>query len=94
MWLCEAIHDALYFPVILFVRQLLLCEMAFIGEYAQSNSLTVFMLREIADPTDYDTLQVTSALRYSDRQGRWRVLSEGSAYANSLAGGPWRHGNG
>ena len=78
MWLCEAIHCAQYFSVILFVRQTLLCDLAFIGEYAEGGCLTVFMLRrEIADPTDYDTLQVTSALRYSDRRGLWTVLSRG-----------------
>ena len=48
------------------------------GEYAEGDSLTVYMLRRgIVDPTDYDTLQVTSALRYSDRLGLWIVLSRG-----------------
>ena len=39
MWLCEAIHCAQYFSVILLVGQLLLCDMALIGEYAEGNSL-------------------------------------------------------
>ena len=66
MWLCEAIHSAQFFSVIL-LGQLLLCDMACIGKYAEGGLLTVYMLRrEIADPSDYDTLQVTSALRYSD----------------------------
>ena len=57
---------------------LLLCDMACIGEYAEGNILTVYMLRRvIADPTDYDMLQVTSALRYSDRMGLWTVFSRG-----------------
>ena len=78
MSLCEAIHCAQYFSVILLVRQLLLCDMAFIGEYADGDVLTVHMLRwGIADPTDSDMLQVTSALRYSNRLGLWTVLSRG-----------------
>ena len=49
-----------------------------LGEYAEGKNLTVFMLRrKIMDLTDYDTLQVTSALRYSDRQVPWTVLSWG-----------------
>ena len=60
MWLCEAIHCAQYFSIILLVRQLLLCDMALIAEYAEGNLLTVYMLRRgIADPTDSDALQVT-----------------------------------
>ena len=39
MWLCEAIRCAQYFSVILLVRQLLLCDMAFIGEYADGDVL-------------------------------------------------------
>ena len=35
MWLCEAIHCAQYFSVILLVRQLLLCDMACIRDYAR-----------------------------------------------------------
>ena len=78
MWLCEAIHCAQYFSVILFVRQLLLCEMARLGEYAEGNALTVYMLRrEIADPTESDLLMATSALRYCNRFGLWAVLSRG-----------------
>ena len=78
MWLCEAIHCAQYFSIILLVGQLLLCDLARIGEYAEGNILTVYMLRRgIADPTDSDALQVTSALRHSDRMGLWTVLSRG-----------------
>ena len=78
MWLCEAIHCGLYFSVILFVRQMLLCDMAYIGEYADGNVLTVYMLRrEIDDPSDYDALQVETALRYSDRVGLWAIASRG-----------------
>ena len=78
MWLCEAIHCGLYFSVILFVRQMLLCDMAHIGEYADGNVLTVYMLRrEIDDPSDYDALQVETALRYSDRVGLWAIASRG-----------------
>ena len=78
MWLCEAIHCAQFFSVILLVDQLLLSDTACIAEYAEGGVLTVYMLRrEIADPSDYDTLQVTLALRYSDRLGLWTVLSRG-----------------
>ena len=49
---CEAIHCAQYFSVILFVRQILLCDMAYIGEHADGDVLTVYMLRrEIEDPS-------------------------------------------
>ena len=78
MWLCEAIHCAQYFSVILLVRQLVLCDMADIGEYADGEVLTVYMLRRgIADPTDSDLHQATEALRYSNRFGLWAVLSRG-----------------
>ena len=78
MWLCEAIHCAQYFSVILLLRQLLLCDMACIGEYADGDVLTVYMLRRgIADPSDSDLQQVTSALRYCNRFGLWAVLSRG-----------------
>ena len=40
-WLCEAIHCAHYFSVILLDRQLLLCDIAYIGEYADGEVLTV-----------------------------------------------------
>ena len=54
-WLCEAIHCAQYFSVILLAKQLLLCDMAYIGEYADGDVPTVYMLRRgIADPTDSD----------------------------------------
>ena len=78
MWLCEAIRCAQYFSVILLVRQLLLCDMAYIGEYADGDVLTVYMLRrEIADPSSSDLQQVTSALRFCKRFGLWTVLSRG-----------------
>ena len=78
MWLCDAIHCALYFSVVLFIRQMLLCDMAYIGEYAEGDVLTVYMLRrEIDDPSDYDTLQVETALRFSDRLGLWAIVSRG-----------------
>ena len=43
-WLCEAIRSAQYFSVILLVKQLLLCDIAYIGEYADGEVLAVFML--------------------------------------------------
>ena len=49
MWLCEAIHCAQYVSITLFVRQLL-CDMAFIGEYAEGNVLRVHMLPEKSPP--------------------------------------------
>ena len=77
-WLCEAIHCAQYFSVILLARQLLLCDMAYIGDYADGDVLTVYMLRRgIADPTDSDLQLATEALRYSNRFGLWAVLSRG-----------------
>ena len=78
MWLCEAIRCDQYFSIILLARQLLLCDIARIAEYAEDGLLTVYMLRrEIADPTDADVQQVMMALRYSDRMGLWTVLSQG-----------------
>ena len=45
---------------------MLLCDIAYIGEYAEGNVLTVYMLRrEIDNPSDYDALQVETALRHS-----------------------------
>ena len=44
-WLCETMRCAQYFSVILLVRQLLLCDMAYISEYADGEVLTVSMLR-------------------------------------------------
>ena len=41
------------------------------------NMLKAMLRRGIADPTDSDALQVTSALRNSDRMGLWTVLSRG-----------------
>ena len=64
MWLCEAIHCAQYFSVILLARQLLLCDMAYIGEYADGEVLTVYMLRRgIANPTDSDLQQAKEVLQ-------------------------------
>ena len=37
----QTIHCAQYFSVILLARQLLLCDMAYIGEYADGEVLTV-----------------------------------------------------
>ena len=77
-WLCEAMSCAQYFSVILLVRQLLLCDMAYIGEYADGEVLTVYMLRRgIANPTDSNLQQATEALRHSNRFGLWAVLSQG-----------------
>ena len=77
-WLCEAVHCAQYFSVILLAKQLLLCDMAYIGEYADGAVLTVYMLRRgIADPTGSDLQQATDALRSSDRVRIWAVLSRG-----------------
>ena len=76
MWLCDAINCTLYFSVVLFTREMLLCDMAYINEYAEGNLLTVYMLRrEIDNPSDYDTRQVETALRFSDRLGLWAVAS-------------------
>ena len=78
MWLCDAINCTLYFSVVLFTREMLLCDMAYISEYAEGNLLTVYMLRrEIDNPSDYDTLQVETALRFSDRLGLGAVASRG-----------------
>ena len=41
-WLCKAICCAQYFSLILLVQQLLLCDMACIGEYAEGEVLTPF----------------------------------------------------
>ena len=69
---------AQYFSVILLVRQLLLCDLAYVSEYADGEVLTVSMLRRgIADPTDSDLQQATEALRYSNRVELWAVLSQG-----------------
>ena len=77
-WLCEAIRCAQYFSVILLVQQLLLCDMACIGEYAEGEVLTIYMLRRgIANPTDFNLQQATAALRSSDRFRLWSVLSQG-----------------
>ena len=41
-WLCEA---GQYFSVVLLVQQVLLCDVACIGEYAEGEVLTICMLR-------------------------------------------------
>ena len=43
-WLCETMRCAQYFSVILLVRQLLLCDMAYISEYVDGEVLAVSML--------------------------------------------------
>ena len=77
-WLCEAIRCAQYFSMILLVQQLLLCDMACIGDYAEGEVLTIYMLRRgIANPTDFNLQQAGEALRSSDRFRLWSVLSQG-----------------
>ena len=77
-WLCEAICCAQYFSLILLVQQLLLCDMACLGDYAEGNVLTIYVLRRSkANPTDSNLQQVTAALRSSDRFRLWSVLSQG-----------------
>ena len=50
--LCEAICCSQFFSIILLVHQLLLYDMAYLGDYAEGEVLTVYMLRrEIANPT-------------------------------------------
>ena len=62
----------------LIVRQLLLCDMAFIGEYAEGHMLTVYVLRRgITDPSDFDLQQATVAIRSCNRLVLWAVLSRG-----------------
>ena len=52
--------------------------MAFVGEYAEENMLTVYVLRRgIADPSDFDLQQATEAIRSCNRLGLWAVLSRG-----------------
>ena len=76
--LCEAIGCAQYFSLILLVHQLLLYDMACLGDYAEDEVLTVYMLRRgIADPTDSNLQQATTALRHNDRARLWAVLSQG-----------------
>ena len=41
-WLCDAIHCAQFFSVILLVGRFLLCDIACIGEYADGGSLTAY----------------------------------------------------
>ena len=77
-WLCEAIGCAQYFSLILLVKQLLLYDLACLGDYAEGNVLTIYMLRRgIANPTDSNLQQATAALRSSDRLRLWVVLAQG-----------------
>ena len=77
-WLCEAISCAQYFSLILLAQQLLLCDMACLGDYAEGEVLTIYMLRRgIANPTDFNLQQATAALRSGDRFRLWSVLSQG-----------------
>ena len=76
--LCEAIQCTQYFSLILLIHQSFLYDMACLGDYAENEVLTVYMLRRgIADPTDTNLQQVTTALRHNDRVGLWAVLSQG-----------------
>ena len=76
--LCEAICCSQYFSIILLVHQLLLYDMACLGDYAEGEVLTVYMLRRgIADPTDSNLQQAMAALRHNDRARLWAVLSQG-----------------
>ena len=52
--------------------------MACLGDYAEGEVLTIYMLRRgIANPTDINLQQATAALRSSDRFRLWSVLSQG-----------------
>ena len=76
--LCEAIRCSQYFSLILLVQQLLLYDLARLGDYAEGEVLTVYMIRRgIANPTDFNLQQATAALRNNDRAGLWAVLSQG-----------------
>ena len=76
--LCEAICCSQYFSIILLAHQLLLHDMACLGEYADGEVLTVYMLRRgIAHPTDSNLQQAMAALRNNDRARLWAVLSQG-----------------
>ena len=76
--LCEAICCSQYFSIIVLVQQLLLYDMACLGDYAEGEVLTVYMLRRgIANPTDFNLQQATAALRNNDRARLWAVLSQG-----------------
>ena len=76
MWTCEAINCRQYFSVILLVRQFLLCDMAFISEYAEGSNLMVYLVRgQITDPSSQDLRQAAEAIRHSDRLQLWTVLS-------------------
>ena len=76
--LCEAIRCSQYFSLILLVQQLLLYDLARLGDYAEGEVLTVYMLRRgIANPTDFNLQQATAALRNNDRAGLRAVLSQG-----------------
>ena len=64
--------------MILLVQQLLLYDLARLGDYAEGNVLTIYLLRRgIANPTGFNLQQVTAALRSSDRLRLWLVLAQG-----------------
>ena len=66
MWTCAAINCRQYFSVILLVRQLFLCDMAFISEYVVDDSLVVYLVRrQIMDPSILDLQQAAEAIRQS-----------------------------
>ena len=78
MWICGALNCEQYFSLILIARQLLLCDMAFVREYAEANTLTVYVLRRtIADATDVDLGQAAVAIQQCNRLQLWTVLSRG-----------------
>ena len=53
--------------------------MAFVGEYAEENILTVYVLRRaIANPADLDIRQAAEAIRQCNRLGLWRFFLEES----------------
>ena len=78
MWMCGALNCRQYFSLILIARQLLLCDMAFVREYAEADTLTVYVLRRtIADPSDVDLGQAAAAIQQCNRLQLWTVLSRG-----------------
>ena len=65
-------------PSIVLVGQLLLSDTACIAEYAEGGVLTVYMLRrEIADPSDYDTLKSHLLFGTQTDSGFGRCCREG-----------------
>ena len=77
-WICEAIDCRQYFSVILLVRQLLLCDVAFISEHAEGNNLQIQLVRrQLVDPSGPDLRLAADAIRSSNRLHLWAVLSRG-----------------